>query len=344
MKASNKVLTLVLILFFAAKTYSQQTYFIYLQNETKQAFAVTYNKKVYNSSPSGYLILPKLTNGNALFSVTFPKNLYPEQKLYATVNNNDAGYLLKNFADKGWGLFNMQTFAINMGNTTPPDVVIEEIKKPEIKKEIEVETKIDTTTSIKIIPEQPKDTIAEIKPAIIKNEEIPTNKNEVGVVKVFEAKGSTGVDLIYVDYTTKPYDTIQVFVPNGEVFTTKKVEMNTTVPTKINTFPIDKNDKRYYNQKCITLASEEDFNILRKKMAAETDDEKMVATAKKQFKLRCFTTEQLKQLSWLFLSERGKFSFFQAAQNTVYDIPNFPALETQFADTNYKQKFKALIK
>jgi hypothetical protein len=46
---------------------AQQNHFIYIQAENNQAFYVKLDKKVLSSSVSGYLIIPKLTDGTCSF-------------------------------------------------------------------------------------------------------------------------------------------------------------------------------------------------------------------------------------------------------------------------------------
>ena len=123
-----KYLVVSFILFFCTlQTFSQQEYFVYLQTDNNQAFYIRINNNVYSSTSSGYLILSKLPDSTANVTTGFPKNVFPEQQFNIPVNHKDAGYLLKNFGDKGWGLFNLQTLAVIM-NSNPTG----EKKSPEI--------------------------------------------------------------------------------------------------------------------------------------------------------------------------------------------------------------------
>ena len=95
--------------------------------------------------------------------------------------------------------------------------------------------------------------------------------------------------------------------------------------------------------KCRAQASENDFFRLRKNMASEESDELMVDEAKKVFKTKCLTTEQVKYLSSLFLTSAGKYLFFDAAYMHVSDRENFPSLQSEIKDDYYSRRFKALI-
>ncbi|MEO6313446.1 MAG: DUF4476 domain-containing protein [Chitinophagaceae bacterium] len=123
-----KYLVVSVILFFCTlQTFCQQEYFVYFQTDNNQAFYIRINENIYSSTSSGYLILSKLPDNTAIVTIGFAKNVYPEQQFNIPVNHKDAGYLLKNFGDKGWGLFNLQTLAVLMNNNPAA-----EKKSPEI--------------------------------------------------------------------------------------------------------------------------------------------------------------------------------------------------------------------
>ena len=93
---------------------AQLNHFIYLQTEGKQPFYAKLDKKVLSSSASGYLIIPKLKDGIYNITIGFLKTENSEQTYICSIDNKDAGYLIKNFGDKGWGLFNLQTLDVVM--------------------------------------------------------------------------------------------------------------------------------------------------------------------------------------------------------------------------------------
>ena len=78
-------------------------------------------------------------------------------------------------------------------------------------------------------------------------------------------------------------------------------------------------------------------------MAAADTDETMIAAAKKSFRSKCFTTEQVKNLGMLFLNDEGKYKFYETAYSHTSDIGNFPGLQSQLSDANFLSRFKAMI-
>src|SRR5687768_4038706 len=105
-------LVMVVSAFFTLQAKSQLNHFIYLQTDNQQPFYIKYNNRIISSSSSGYLILPKLKDGVVDFAVGFPKSDQQEQQFRYTINNADKGFLLKNFSDKGWGLYDLQNSSI----------------------------------------------------------------------------------------------------------------------------------------------------------------------------------------------------------------------------------------
>ena len=110
----NKLLISILFSMTSLIASSQKVYFVYLQSEADQPFFVKMNEKINSSTGSGYLILSKLHDSSYNFSIGFPQNKWPEQNFSISVDKRDHGYLLKNFGEKGWGLFDLQTLAIQM--------------------------------------------------------------------------------------------------------------------------------------------------------------------------------------------------------------------------------------
>lgn len=93
---------------------------------------------------------------------------------------------------------------------------------------------------------------------------------------------------------------------------------------------------------CKQSASEKDFVKLRRNMASEETDEAMIDEAKKVFKSKCFTVEQIRYLSTLFLTSAAKYQFFDASFNHVSDKQNFASLQSEIKDEYYLKRFKAL--
>lgn len=450
----NKLLLFLSILLVSATASAQKVFFIYLQSESEQPFFIKMNEKAHSSSATGYLILPKLVDSTYNFTLGFPQNKWPEQKFSVTLNRKDHGYLVKNFGEKGWGLFDLQTLAVQMSSSaiakveTPvkeenknvsafTDILskasddpslkektvtpsVEEKKpvavvQPDVKPEPKVETKKEevkeqaATKTVQIIQqpevkkEEPKPEIKETppvkQPEIVtkpgeKKEEvaikpietptptvskpIPTEtvvvKEEQSIITQEEYKRSTvskrsessttdGFGLTFIDdYDNGARDTIKILIPNPKTVVTikeqpKEEKKFLDIQASPATEPVKEEPKTVTavatetkspatttKGNCNEVATESDFFKLRKVMAAAENDDDMISEARKQFKVKCFTTAQLKNLGTLFLNDENKYRFFDAAYNFTSDKESFSTLQSELKDEYYINRFKAMLR
>ncbi len=434
--------------FFTLSLAAQQNHFIYLQTENKLPFYVKFNKKIWSSATEGYLIIPKLQQGSYLLTIGFVKNEWPEQMVTCVINDNDQGYLLKIFNDKGWGLFNLQTMEVAMATEKkdedeklteviaakpeikPIDTVIamvvpkpfssDNIKEIQIAKDTTKEIPIATDTimqmpitkdSVKEIPiAKPVEKIEPTTPPIITNEQdkpvaaiikkqdstIVTKQETVPAIKelppkpiitiidkkdsaatkkvkaqpvvviinkkkpaspastihkLFTTKNADGMEMIYIDKQNNKTDTIRVYLPatssiSNKIIaqpiktatTTNKSISDIKITTKANVANTVRVDAH-----CKNIATAADFFKIKKKMSLKISDDDKITSAKLFFKVKCFTTDQIKNLSTMFLSNEGKYKFFDAAYAYVSDTNNFTSLQAQLTDQYYITRFKAMI-
>ncbi|HEX8356305.1 MAG TPA: hypothetical protein VF610_02790, partial [Segetibacter sp.] len=359
---------------------AQEKHFIFIQSDNSQPFYVSLNGKLLSSTASGYIIIPKLTDGDYDFSIGFAQNAFPEQSFQCVINKKDLGFNLKNFGDKGWGLFNLQSLNVTMATTGNSNNVAKAISESSVAKEttepvisfdrkkeapsVEPEKTrlVDTAINLLTAKDDGETLKQQDSGKIAKTKTVTNNSvtaQEVldkpapqqtapasGVEKVSEVTSSEGVQLSFSEKNGKNTDTIQVIIPSApsaaanaksEVVPSPVTSSRATVepvsgstakkakeakgevkfldvdlnPTKKGETQ-DKNQKQdnealLVNSNCKNIASDEDYAKLRKKMAMETSDEKMISEAKKVYRNRCFTTSQIKSLSTLFLSDEGRF-------------------------------------
>lgn len=418
--------TLVLLL-STTKSHAQLNHFIYLQSENKQPFYVKMDKKILNSTLSGYLIIPKLQDGTYTFSLGFLSAGNNEHDFSCAVSK-DAGYLVKKFGDKGWGLFNLQTLEIVMSGAKEQPLVKENktdafsnllsdvVNDPTIKQENKVEVKAkDSSSDLAVVPEtkneEPKlaSTADSIKIDTAKTAGKPALANNIfisTIIKKETIKTEEGLRITYVDLINGGKDTITILIPvekvndrqNSQVIDsakseggTKNIDSTVSIVQPLSSIgkesvqgsdsQLKKEDKKFLdidmtgtssgkaennavikdtsnntgtkpsaetplmiNSNCNTIAGEEDFLKLRKKMAAAKTEEDMINYARKAFKQKCFTTDQIKNLGVLFLKDADRYSFFDVAYPFVSDSRNYKQLEDQLTDNYYKIRFQAMIR
>jgi len=193
---------LLLVVFTAS---SQKVYFIYLQSETDQPFFVKQNDKLFSSTSSGYLILSKLRDSVYNFSIGFPQNKWPEQNFSVSINAKNHGYLLKNFGEKGWGLFDLQTLAVQMAairqlgveqkTSAFTDILARSADDPTLKekqvqpKAEEKKPEIISEAVVKKEEPKPEEKKPEIIPdAVVKKEEVKQDHADQEVIKKEEPR------------------------------------------------------------------------------------------------------------------------------------------------------------
>jgi hypothetical protein len=359
----------LLSLIFSLKSLAQQNRFIYLQTEGKQPFYVKLNKKILSSSSAGYLIIPKLTEGNYTLLLGFPKNEWTEQELNVTIQKNDLGFLVKNFNEKGWGLVDMNTYQVvyNANNVNQTQA-----------------NKINEKSQIEIVTAQPNENpiIKQNTLDVVKENTKPVQKNDASsITKLFTSKSNNSFESVYVIKNINSIDTVRVFISSED----EKNQINQSTPTQVSTIqtkdqtqtitiqpeqtvikevdkPIEQkkqfeevksnkneittssNKQIIYQSNCKSLANEDDYKKLRKKMASADSDNEMLSSAYSYFQKKCYTTDQIKTLSYLFLTDEGKYKFFDTAYPYVYDIDNFNKLSQLLSEEYYIKRFNVMLK
>jgi hypothetical protein len=459
---------IIVIFIFAFTLFAraQQTHFVYLQTEDGRPFYIKINNKILSSSSAGYLILPNLTDGDYSLSVGFPKKEFPEENFQIAINKKNEGFLLKNFGEKGWGLFNMQFYSVVMGGNTDATAsslknlqddpfsrmlanVVKDSsilqKKEPLKEEVPVSAKVDSpvakidSTITRVDSSVAKadssvakndSSVAKIDSTITKVDSTVTIVEKTGTLLLSPAtlflskKNKDGIEMIYIDHNQNLNDTIRIFIPSEKpivetfnvdtgivqnvkssitphtdtasmvieppvsqmksdttvVDTTlgvspekkkivankdtaiakkmdevKKPEVNSqdSVVRTGNKAEITKKDDMVVlpkvvqssssNSDCKAFAAVQDFLKLRKKMASGNSDDNMIKIAKKAFHAKCFSTEQIKNLSFLFLTNSGKYMFFDLAYPFASDSDQYDTLQSQLTDSYYINRFKAMI-
>jgi hypothetical protein len=115
-----RLMLITLICLIPGMLRSQHVHFVYIQSDQQQTFYIKKAGEVISSSSSGFIILPKLPSGTHQFTIGFPKNQWPEYDFQVEVKSSDRGFTLKNFDEKGWGLFDLQSAEIIMGRKIEP--------------------------------------------------------------------------------------------------------------------------------------------------------------------------------------------------------------------------------
>jgi hypothetical protein len=165
------------------------------------------------------------------------------------------------------------------------------------------------------------------------------------VTRRSESSTTEGFGLVFLDNTGDRTDTIRLLIPNPKMVARilpVKQEEARVIEDKVEQ-KAEAAEKPALANTCKEIATDKDFLKLRKIMAAEETDEAMVKAAVKYFSKKCFSTEQIKNLSALFLTPAGKYDFFTAAYAFTSDKDVFSSLQSELRDEYYTGLFKDLV-
>jgi len=284
--------------------FSQRTNFVYLQTEPAQAFQVKMNGVSYTSSQSGYLILSKLVDTSYHIEVSFPSNKWPSQFFHLVVNQMDRGYLLKDFGDKGWGLMDWRSLAVQYS------------KSPVETKAVPATAIEDSTDFATLL------SLASGDPSLRARTEVKIDSVQKPVV-IVPAQSSSLKDTI----ASEPLLPIKKAEPLTVVSNDE-----TIVSTEVIT-----------NPRCKEMANQLVLDSLSQAMQLASTDTKRLLTASKFFQSNCFSVSQLKQLSGIFKTDEGRYDFLLEAWLYVTDRTQFDKLAVVFSNQDLVQRFKAMI-
>jgi hypothetical protein len=358
-------------------TAQQKNYFIFFQQENYTPFYIKYESKIFSSTEKGYLILSKLKTGNHKIEIGFPKSQEKPMLFECNINDNDLGFIVKKY-NQDWVLSNLNNNSI-ITKFAPPVIMEKEIIKAPIKatpaeNPVEVSKEIANEVTKPLTVDTTTGNIENINKNITQVKEVEVNKdqqielrNEVKLL--FKKPSDKGTDLIYTIVEDNKNDTIRIFIPDNlkpepkvniekidtiskmdnkgdqflkfEVKNPNNKEKDWSIPAKKNDDITTKTES--VNTSCKKIADDEDYISLRKKMAGEINESKMLELAKKAFSQRCYTVQHIKNLSVLFIDENSKFDFIKLSYPFVYDKSNYSSLVKLLNNEQFISQFNSLI-
>jgi hypothetical protein len=220
MKYSVKALT---VLFFLCVNYitvqAQQKHFIYIQSEDREPFAVVLQGKVFSSSDYGYVILPKLEDGDYNFRVSFPMNKFPDQSFTCSINKKDVGFLLKKNNDS-WALQDIQSRNTYSNTATTAktnafgEMLSDVVSDSDLTKQNQPVTPQQDSVKEEIITAETPGTTNTGETTTVSNAEIPFTPVTLGrIQQIALTPAASGTTMVFIDKTKRGSDTINVFIP-----------------------------------------------------------------------------------------------------------------------------------
>lgn len=370
------------LIMITAAGLSQQTHFIYFQHEQSAPFYIKYKDQILRSSSQGYLILSRLNKGMHAINIGLSDSGQHMLNFMIDSLKSDKGYLIKDFGASGWGLFDLQTSVVLYGKNDDlagsatrnkyradsllgdgfGDMLAKVTKDSTVKyvSVINTESKADSIKGLSVGNKtdslELKKIASKSKEPSIEGSKITNNTlQSVSVIRLLSKNETTGLrSFMFVIASNISTDTVQVLIENISALELNKIDstkpvVDVIIPTVSDSVIIIRDTERKdYKQtvlknECRAVADEYGFVKLRKKMAGQLSEEKMLEEAKKTFKQTCFSASQIGQLSLLLVTDEMKYRFFDAALKYTSDLENFPPLGKQIQDEYYRKRFDALI-
>jgi hypothetical protein len=234
--------------------------------------------------------------------------------------------------------------------------------------------KPDTSQVIVKIKEPTAPTVYEKKQENLPaKEDVKAAADKPFISRLQEERTTTSYKATYLlqyNYTT---DTVDILIPAETVSPAKKQEpvlkeaepvtKETTVITRKNeivntdssrsmvlqigsvtdTFKVKKKIV-ILNSDCKNFATENDVDKLRIRLLAEKSIDDKLAAARKYYKSKCFSVQQIRALTELFPTDETKYRYLDLSYAFASDSGNYYLLEEVMTEEYYKNRFKAMIR
>lgn len=215
------------VLFFST-VYGQTSRYLFIQTENNQPFYLRLMGANLSSNATGYLLIPKLTDGEYELNIGFAQT-DKEQKFTIKIEGKDLGFSLKQELDNTWSLFNLVDFNLIKGLSVA-------VQPKEEKKEVQVEIPTET---IKQVPKE-----QDSKPTPIKEVVQSPKPTKVlpEIKKIYDKTTEEGIDMVFIVSGSPKNDTVILYVPalkpKGEAGMVKELmiqQVKNQAPTMIRT-------------------------------------------------------------------------------------------------------------
>lgn len=187
------ILIIVAIIFSCQSVVAQLSSFVHIQSANSQPYYVLWNGNLFNSSASGYLVIPKVTAGEQTMVIGFARNQFPEYTFKYTMTDKPRGFSLKLAIDNSWSLFDMVKFTVIKGTVAS---VAEKaaVARPAV---------VYGGTETDLVSTGTGNTFLQASAV----------RAESGIQKIFDRTTSDGTDQVYIVNNDGMIDTVAVFIP-----------------------------------------------------------------------------------------------------------------------------------
>ncbi len=186
---------------------AQATHYLFFQTENNKPFYLRLMGSTLSSNASGYLLIPKITDGKYEMHIGFAQSNL-EQQFEIVMEGKDMGFSVKQELDNSWSLFNLVDFSLHKGKTVAATI------KPQTKVEEDplVISKVKEEEK-QVEKKEPKQRDIITKPVLIVKEEPKMKTVLPQVSKIYDKASPEGIDMVFVVNGTPKNDTVILYVP-----------------------------------------------------------------------------------------------------------------------------------
>jgi len=330
-----KLFLFSIIAFFAT---AQSHQFVYIENLYKQPFSIKINGKILESTGKNFITLPKLDIGNYTLLISTENS--KDNKFTLIINEEDAGYTLKQNENNDWVLFDINRFT-TIEQDGKKAIAIEPVVKQDIIENPTLENKINSTQKNAF------DSIAEQKTVVVEvvneTKKVEKTNEKSKPKKIYNSISKDGLDQIYVDINGNKMDTISIFIPKENFVKKDTITESKAQPLGEQKMQSDNIDiAKPVANNCKVIASEKDVADFSSKLQTASVLKAKLKVANLVLKEKCYSVNQIKRLSVLFTNDSGKYNFFKLAQPAISDLKNFVSLVKEIKDEKLQEELKAL--
>lgn len=309
----------------------QAQHYFFIEADRQQPFYVRMEGQLISSSAGGFLLVPKVDSEKLLLTIGFPKNQFPEISFALDHMDRDRGFQLKDFRERGWGLFDRNSLQVIMPAALSEEKVLL-VEKPkgdgfasllaEVTGDATLLEKKQTTPlpppqkkQVQLVALPIKDSLrqkdAQRKPVITGT---VTKDDEDKKLVVFVERNDNGVN-----------DTIRAEINKAAAMPMNKATVAAKIPVCDRPF-----------------AEAKDIKALQRKILGLADPMQQISTVVRAFKEKCFNCKQAMDLGWMFTDELTRLKLFEAIKALVMDPDQFFQLESVFIKDQNIKAFRQL--
>jgi hypothetical protein len=322
---------IVFLSFLSWEEVVQAQHYFFIEADRQQPFYVRMEGKLISSSVGGFVLVPKVDRERFLVTIGFPKNQFPEISFELDQMDRDRGFQLKDFGEKGWGLFDRSSLQVIMPVTMADEkaLVVEKPSNDGFASMLAAvtgdTTLVEKKQTVQLSPTPKKQVLAvsvPIRDSLIQKDVVRKTVITSAILMENEEKKL----MVYVEQHSNGFnDTIRVEI-------SKEPAAAKILPAVVAKIPVC--DRPFADGK--------DIKTLQRKLLGSAELSDQISAVVKAFKEKCFNCKQAMDLGWMLSDEGMRLKMFEAIRGMVSDPDQFFKLESVFMKDENIKAFRQL--